>query len=84
MTTTTIKKELHKAIDDMGDSGFLKAVYAMFKEYTVTYEGVYKLSAAEKTELDEQKKLHKAGKTKSYSLSEARKQMSFRTLEKSF
>jgi hypothetical protein len=73
MTTTTIKKELHKAIDDMGDSGFLKAVYAMFKEYTVTYDGSYKLSASEKAELDEQKKLHTEGKTKSYSVSGVRK-----------
>jgi hypothetical protein len=73
MTTTTIKKELHKAIDNMGDSSFLKAVYAMFKEYTITYDGTYQLSPAEKDELDEQKELHKAGKTKSYTLSEVRK-----------
>jgi hypothetical protein len=73
MTTTTIKKELHKAIDNMGDSGFLKAVYAMFKEYTVRYDGEYKLSKTEKLELDEQKKLHIAGKSKSYSVSEVRK-----------
>ncbi len=76
MTTPAIKKELHKAIDNMGDSGFLKAVYAMFKEYTISYDGEYELSNAEKTELDEQKKLHKAGKTKSYSVAEVRKVVS--------
>ena len=73
MTTTIIKKELHKAIDNMGDSSFLKAVYAMFKEYTIRYDGEYRLSSSEKSELDEQKKMHKAGKTKSYSLTDVRK-----------
>ncbi len=73
MTATAIKKELHKAIDGMGDASFLKAVYAMFKEYNITYESNYQLSSVEKEELDEQKNLHKAGKTKSYTLSEARK-----------
>lgn len=73
MTTTTIKKELHKAIDNMGDSVFLKAVYAMFKEYSVRYDGDYELSDLEKRELDEEKKQHKAGKSKSCTLSEVRK-----------
>ena len=73
MTTTTLKKELHHAIDNMPDSGFLKAVYAMFKEYTVGYNSDYPLSAEDKAELDRRKKLRKTGKTKSYSLSEVRK-----------
>ncbi len=73
MTTNAIKKELYKAIDHTEDAGFLKAVYAMFKEYNISYESDYKLTASEKTELDEQKKLHKAGKTKSYTISEVRK-----------
>ncbi len=73
MTTTALKKDLHKAIDNMPDAGFLKAVYAMFREYPVNYDSDYQLSETEKAELDEQKKLHKAGKTKSYSRSEVRK-----------
>ena len=73
MTTTTLKKELHHAIDKMSDSGFLKAVYAMIREYTISYDSDYQLSAEDKAELDKQKKLHKAGKSKSYTIAEVRK-----------
>jgi hypothetical protein len=81
MTTTTLKKQLHKAIDDMPDTGFLKAVHALFKEYSLSYDNNYQLSPAEKEELDEQKKLHKAGKTKSYTESQVRK-MALSSLKK--
>jgi len=73
MTTRTLKKQLHQAIDDMPDAGFLKAVHALFKEYSVNYDNGYILSESEKKELDEEKRLHLAGKTKSYSVQEARK-----------
>jgi hypothetical protein len=73
MTATTLKKELHHAIDKMPDAGFLKAVYAMFKEYTVSYDSDYELNPEDKANLDQQRKLHKAGKTKSYTVAEVRK-----------
>ncbi|HEV7232344.1 MAG TPA: hypothetical protein VGO45_13500 [Bacteroidia bacterium] len=73
MTTRTLKKQLHQAIDDMPDAGFLKAVHALFKEYPVRYDHGFELSEEEKKQLDEQKKLYVAGKTKSYSVSEVRK-----------
>ncbi|MFI5151092.1 MAG: hypothetical protein ACHQRM_15260 [Bacteroidia bacterium] len=73
MTTHTLKKELHRAIDDMADTSFLKAVHALFKEYALNYDNAYELSASEKKELDIQKKNYEAGKTKSYSVSEVRK-----------
>jgi len=73
MTAVALKKELHNAVDKMPDTGFLKAVYAMFKEYSVSYESDYQLSPLEKVELDKQRKLHKAGKSKSYSVAEVRK-----------
>ncbi len=73
MTAVALKKELHNAVDKMPDTGFLKAVYAMFKEYSVSYESDYQLSPLEKGELDKQRKLHKAGKSKSYSVAEVRK-----------
>lgn len=73
MTTTALKKELHHAIDEISDSGFLKAVHAMFKEYTVGYESNYHLTSEDKAELDRRKKLRKEGKSRSYSLSEVRK-----------
>lgn len=73
MTSNALKKQLHKAIDGTSDTGFLKAVYAMFNEYSPDFSSEYKLSAAEKEVLDEQKKLHKSGKTRSFSVSEVRK-----------
>ena len=73
MTAITLKKELHQAIDKMPDAGFLKAVYALFKEYAVNYDSDYELSSEDKMELDHQRKLHKAGKTKSYTVTEVRK-----------
>jgi hypothetical protein len=73
MTTRTLKKQLHKAIDHMPDAGFLKAVHALFKEYSLSYDNGYELSPSEKEELHEQKKLHRAGKTKSYTVSQVRK-----------
>jgi hypothetical protein len=53
---------MHKAIDNIGDSAFLRVVHATFKEYNVRYFSDYELSDEEKTQLDGQKKLHKAGK----------------------
>lgn len=73
MTSTTLKKELHQAIDKMSDAGFLKAVYALFKGYTVSYDSDYELSSEDKANLDHQRKLHKAGKIKSYTIAEVRK-----------
>jgi hypothetical protein len=82
MTTKTLKKELHEAIDQMPDTGFLKAVHALFKEYSLGYDNSYVLNASERTGLDEQKKLHLAGKSKSYSLSEVRKRARLRLKNK--
>jgi hypothetical protein len=73
MTTKALKKELHQEIDKMPDDGFLQIVHAMFKQYAISYESAYELSDRQKAELDEQKKLHRAGKTKFYSLAEVRK-----------
>ncbi|MCG3167742.1 MAG: hypothetical protein POELPBGB_03537 [Bacteroidia bacterium] len=73
MTTIAIKKELHKAVDNMPDAGFLKAVYALFKEYSQNYNTDFELSPDVKSELDKERKLHKAGKSKSYSVAEVRK-----------
>ena len=81
MTSTALKKELHQAIEDMPDAVFLKAVYAMFKGYTVSYDSNYELSDQEKDELDTQKKLHKAGKSRSFSVAEVKK-MAFAKLKR--
>jgi hypothetical protein len=74
MSTTSLKKELHKAIDEMPDSVFLEAINSLFRQYKKNSNSIeFELSDEDKAILDEQKKLHKAGKSKSYSLSEVRK-----------
>ena len=74
MTSSSLKKELHKAIDGTADKGFLKAVYAMFKEYNPDFSSEYEFSIEEKKILDNQKELHINGRSKSFSVSEVRKQ----------
>ena len=71
MTTTTLKKHLHKAIDIIKDEDFLQAVYTIVNEKTHEYEP--RLSPEQWAEIDHRVKLHKAGKSKSYSLEEVAK-----------
>ncbi len=73
MTTITLKKQLHKAIDETPDSVFLEAIYLLFKQYNGKNILDYELSAKDKAVLDEQKRMHNEGKTKSYSVAEVRK-----------
>ena len=73
MTSSVLKKELHKAIDGTADTGFLKAVYAMFKEYIPDFSSDHEFSSDEKRILDHQKKLHLSGKSKSYSVADVRR-----------
>ncbi len=72
MKAMAIKKEMHHAIDVIDDKEFLKAVYLILNEKSKEYE--YELSSEEKRELDQLKKLHKSGKSKSYSVAEVRKE----------
>jgi hypothetical protein len=73
MTTKALRKELHQEIDKMSDDGFLQIVHAMFKQYAIIYESDYVLSEIQIGELAEQKRLYKAGKLKTYPVSEVRK-----------
>lgn len=68
MTTATLKKNLHKAIDSIKDESFLQAVYTIVNEKTQEYDP--NLSPEQWAEIDHRVKLHKAGKSKSYSLEE--------------
>ena len=71
MTTLALKEKLYKAIDNIDDNSFLNAVYTILNEKAREHD--YVLTDEQKTELDEQLHLHKAGKTKSYTLQEVRK-----------
>jgi hypothetical protein len=77
MTTITIKKQMHHAIDVIEDKDFLKAVYLILNEKSKEYD--YELSNEEKKELDELEKLNKAGKLKSVTLAQIRKEAHRRT-----
>jgi hypothetical protein len=74
MTSITLKKQLHKAIDTIENTGFLKAVYAMLKEYSEEEEGSL-LAEDQKKELDRRIELHKKGKSKNYTRGEVQKKV---------
>ena len=71
MKTIAIKKEIHHAIDLIEDKDFLKAVYVILNEKSREYD--YELRDDDKVELDSFKKQNKAGKFKSLSIEQIRK-----------
>lgn len=71
MKAITIKKAMHHAIDIIEDKDFLKAVHVILNEKSKEYE--LELNDQEKNELDSLQKLHKSGKSKSYTVAEVRK-----------
>ena len=76
MKAIAIKKEMHHAIDVIEDKDFLKAVYVILNEKSKEYD--YNLSDDDKKELDELDKQNKAGKLKSATLAQIRKEASSR------
>jgi hypothetical protein len=72
MKAIAIKKEMYHAIDVIEDKDFLKAIYVLLNDKSKEYN--YELSDAYKKELDDLKKQNKAGKLKSVSLSQIRKE----------
>ncbi len=76
MTTLTLRKELHKAIDSIEDSKFLEAVYTIINEKTQEEE--YGLSSDQWKEIDYRVTLHNAGKSKSYTVEETMKHVKSR------
>lgn len=71
MKAIAIKKEMHHAIDVIEDKDFLKAVYLILNEKSREYD--YELSDDDKIELDSLKKQNNAGKLKSVSVEQIRK-----------
>jgi len=72
MKAIAIKKEMHHAIDVIEDKDFLKAVYVILNEKSKEYD--YNLSDDDKKELDKLEKQNKAGKLKSVTLAQIRKE----------
>jgi len=71
MTTTTLKKSIHKAVDHVNDNEILRAVYTILQKNAEDIE--YTLSAAQKRELDKRLAEHKTGKLKYYTFDEVKK-----------
>jgi len=71
MTTTTLKKGIHKAVDHVNDSDILKAVYTILQKNTEEEE--YALTPAQKRELDKRLAEHRAGKLKYYTFDQVKK-----------
>jgi hypothetical protein len=69
MTASTLRKELHKAIDNIEDQSFLKAVFTIVNEKKFEYD----LSPDQWHDVEQAQKLHKSGKSKSYSWEEVKK-----------
>ena len=70
MTTATVKKELHKAIENIDDTSFLKAVFKIVNEKSKAID--YELSDEQWQEIERRRELHKTGKSKSFSWLEAK------------
>ena len=73
MSALTLKKQLHKAIDETPDSAFLQTIYSLFQQFKNRADVEITLSEENKRVLDEEKRLHLAGKTKSFTIAEVRK-----------
>ncbi len=74
MTTTLIKKELTKAINNIADPDFLSALHTIVSNKREEEE-IIELSLAQKRTLDQRKQRHKNGESKSYSLSQLKKSL---------
>ena len=72
MTTKSLKKELHDAIDSIDDSMFLEAIYTLVQDKS-SKENDFELSEKQKIELDKRIKRYKEGKSKTYSVAEVKK-----------
>lgn len=74
MTTSTIRKNLHKYIDSVDDS-FARVMHTMVQEYLSTFNVDSALTEAQEKELDKRIERHKRGESKSYSLAEVKKSL---------
>ena len=73
MTKTALKKELHKAIDNIEDNSILEAVYTILNS-RASYSN-YKLTEEDIHIINERKASYKAGKSKMYSPKEVKKKL---------
>ncbi|MBK6834956.1 MAG: addiction module protein [Bacteroidetes bacterium] len=75
MKTSTLKKEIHLAIDHTKDNEILEAVYTILRKSAKDEEEQITLSAEDIKELDRRWDSYKNGKSKTYTLEEAKKEI---------
>ncbi len=75
MKTSTLKKEIHLAIDHTKDNEILEAVYTILRKSAKDEEEQITLSAEDIKELDRRWDSYKNGKSKKYTLEEAKKEI---------
>ena len=71
MKTKELKTALYQTIENIDDVQFLKAILKIMS--TKSNEAEYTLSDKDWAEIERRQKLHKAGKSKSYTWDEAKK-----------
>ncbi len=77
MTKTTLKKNIHKAVDKIEDEILLEAVYTLLNRASI-YNDDYEWTAKDLQIVEERKVNYLKGKTKAMSISELNKRISKR------
>lgn len=72
MTTTSLRNNIYKALENIDDSKFLKAVFEIVSEKAASSH-FFELSDSQKAMLDEREKEYKQGKGKNFTWQEAKK-----------
>lgn len=76
MKTSTLKKEIHLAIDHTKDNEILEAVYTILRKATKDEEDEQiTLSAEDVKELDRRWNNYKSGKSKTHTLEDTKKEI---------
>lgn len=71
MTTTNLKENINKVINDINDKNFLEAVYTIVANKAEELD--FELTPIMKDELDARKERHKKGISKSYTWQNVKK-----------
>ena len=73
MTQTALKKELHKAIDNIKDGMLLEAIYIILNSQHKQYS--FELSEEDWNVVEERRASYEAGRSKAYTIKEVRKRV---------
>jgi hypothetical protein len=73
MTNATLKKEIHKVIDNIDDNQVLEAVFTLLNVRRPQSD--YELSENDIKIIEERRSNYKKGKTKTYTVSEVKKKI---------